>query len=652
MKHLDSSELVFGLILSGKINAEHVNPSIFADPYGEAVKLFKNGADVSDLYDKVGLAPVKAALEAGQIVDSTNPYDLLELLEKAHARETLANTLDREVNKLRRGDDADILKIESAIERSVNMEGRYTPLSQIDPTKGVWISTGYQPIDEYIGGIPDSNLTIIGAPPGCLVGSTMVGVNRGGKSFQISMQDLEYMEHGGYRGGRQWQKHIPTRIRSRYEDGTIRLSNIKSVLYSGVKPVYLLKLQNGMSVTGTSDHPIYTEQGWKQIGCLSVGDRVWVESNKQAKHNKQPKLQYREHEGLRYHPHAHTHGCHPSAVARHILVMESSINNISLDSWIRMGREGYDSDEYIFVGRDYHVHHKDHNTLNNSIENLELLTADEHYNLHSKHNWKNVSYYTTLESVESVTFIGERDTYDIEIDGEPHNFLANGIVVHNTGKTSLLAKVAISVAKTNRKVLFYTLEMTGGQIAQRVMDLEDDKKDEAYKDNIIISDEMLDVDEICSDASKMAALDKYAMIAIDFADLMLTEREEEGNVAQLYRAVTRLAKKSKTPVLLLSQLNRRYAEEGGIPRLQHLRWSGLAEALGALVLLIYNPNQIFGSPPSKNQSLQAHPGRGYIIEAKSRFGYKQGGVGAVDLEWDGKYAWGNEALGWFPLTSV
>jgi len=543
VKHLDSSELVFGLILSGKINAEHVNPSIFADPYGEAVKLFKNGADVSDLYDKVGLAPVKAALEAGQIVDSTNPYDLLELLEKAHARETLANTLDREVNKLRRGDDADILKIESAIERSVNMEGRYTPLSQIDPTKGVWISTGYQPIDEYIGGIPDSNLTIIGAPPGCLVGSTKVGINRAGKSFTTTMKNLEYMTQGGVKGGRIWQKDIPTRIRARFEDGTIRLANIKSVLFSGIKDVYKLQLVNGMSVTGTSDHPVYTRDGWKQIGTLTTDDEVWVDSLTQRK-----------------------------------------------DS--------------------------------------------------------------VLSNVLSVSYEGKQETYDIEIDGEPHNFLANGIVVHNTGKTSLLAKVAISVAKTNRKVLFYTLEMTGGQIAQRVMDLEDDKKDEAYKDNIIISDEMLDVDEICADASKLAALDKYAMIAIDFADLMLTEREEESNVAQLYRAVTRLAKKSKTPVLLLSQLNRRYAEEGGIPRLQHLRWSGLAEALGALVLLIYNPNQIFGSPPSKNQSLQAHPGRGYIIEAKSRFGYKQGGVGAVDLEWDGKYAWGNEALGWFPLTSV
>ena len=459
----------------------------------------------------------------------------------AYGRETLALTLERELNKLRRGDDADLLKIESAIERHVNMEDKYMSLDQIEPMEGVWNLTGYQPIDEYIGGIPDSSLTIIAAPPGCLVGDTVVGVNRAGKSFKITMKDLERMVRGDKRGGRVWDKNIPTRIRSRYEDGSIHLSNIRSVLYSGTKEVYELKLRNGMSVTGTTDHPVYTEQGWKHLGSLMMGDKVWVESTTQK---------------------------------------------------------------------------------------------------------------TVLSSVDSVIPKGKQETFDIEIDGEPHNFLANGIVVHNTGKTSLLAKLAISTAKTSRKVLFYTLEMTGGQIAKRVIDLENDAKDEPYKKNIIVCDDIMDVEEVCADAAKVVALDNYGMIGIDFADLMLTEKEEEGNVAQLYRSMARLAKKSGVPVILLSQLNRQYAEHGGIPRIQNIRWSGLAEAMAALILLIYNPNQIFGAPPAKNQSLIAHPGRGYVVVGKSRFGYKQGGVGAIDLEWDGKLSWGNKAVGWMPLTSV
>ena len=34
--------------------------------------------------------------------------------------------------------------------------------------------------------------------------------------------------------------------------------------------------------------------------------------------------------------------------------------------------------------------------------------------------------------IEAITYLGERETYDIEVDDKYHNFLANGIVVHNS----------------------------------------------------------------------------------------------------------------------------------------------------------------------------------------------------------------------------
>ncbi|HEY6019605.1 MAG TPA: AAA family ATPase, partial [Candidatus Paceibacterota bacterium] len=48
-------------------------------------------------------------------------------------------------------------------------------------------------------------------------------------------------------------------------------------------------------------------------------------------------------------------------------------------------------------------------------------------------------------SVVSIEEWGEEMTYDIEVEGEPHNFVANGFVVHNTGKSlsaNYIAKVA------------------------------------------------------------------------------------------------------------------------------------------------------------------------------------------------------------------
>jgi hypothetical protein len=80
------------------------------------------------------------------------------------------------------------------------------------------------------------------------------------------------------------------------------------------------------------------------------------------------------------------------------------------------------------------VHHKDGCHYNNSIENLELLPRQEHY---FKHN-----NYTTFSQgvpkfskVVDIKLVGEEDTYDIECEEPNHNFVANGIVVHNSGKT-------------------------------------------------------------------------------------------------------------------------------------------------------------------------------------------------------------------------
>jgi hypothetical protein len=75
----------------------------------------------------------------------------------------------------------------------------------------------------------------------------------------------------------------------------------------------------------------------------------------------------------------------------------------------------------------------------------------------------------------------------------------------------------------------------------------------------------------------------------------------------------------------------------------------MADALSALILLIYNPNRIFVDLGT-DARLPVLDGRGYLIVGKSRFGLAhEEGLGAVQIEWDGKAAWGNESLGWFLL---
>ncbi|MBT9138913.1 MAG: hypothetical protein DDT31_01492 [Syntrophomonadaceae bacterium] len=73
--------------------------------------------------------------------------------------------------------------------------------------------------------------------------------------------------------------------------------------------------------------------------------------------------------------------------------------------------------------------------------------------------------------------------------------------------------------------------------------------------------------------------------------------------------------------------------------------------MASLIILVYNPNQIFATQ-GRDDRLPAYPDRGYLIVGKSRFGYREGGPGAIQTDFNGKLAWGEESYGWTPLTSV
>ncbi len=47
-------------------------------------------------------------------------------------------------------------------------------------------------------------------------------------------------------------------------------------------------------------------------------------------------------------------------------------------------------------------------------------------------DWNQVYYRTKLMRVARIEYVGERETYDLEVEGPHHNFVANGIVTHNS----------------------------------------------------------------------------------------------------------------------------------------------------------------------------------------------------------------------------
>jgi archaellum biogenesis ATPase FlaH len=244
---------------------------------------------------------------------------------------------------------------------------------------------------------------------------------------------------------------------------------------------------------------------------------------------------------------------------------------------------------------------------------------------------------------------------DKYVGGIPDSVLTIIAAPPGVGKTSLLGKIMLAKAakEKKKKILFFSLEMTMGQIMHRFLEIGVEGKTAAERkdvlNRIITTDRSFTIDEIYAEASRRCRTDDVSMIGIDFADMMVRGENNAGVMEAIYTTTARLAKELKVPIILLAQLNDKYI--GGIPQVNHIRWSRMAEAVARLILLIYNPSQLWADQgqDKKNNPLPTDSGRGYLIVGKSSFGTTMGGIGAIAIDWDGKTAWGDKSTGWFSL---
>jgi hypothetical protein len=291
---------------------------------------------------------------------------------------------------------------------------------------------------------------LVQMPTGCLAGDTVIEMNRSGASKKMLLKDLVFKFNGGASGFDTWDLRIPTRVRVRADDGSVRLHRLLAAVHSGVKTVFEVCTESGHKVRASADHLFLTMDGWKRLSSLTMSDRLYVDrgvsrGDKPAK----SKPWYRLIAGLRAHPNAGRKGVKPGkggySVPVHRLVVEAHRSGLPFDEFVARVRSGRVAG-LSFLHKEEIVHHLDGNTLNNTIGNLEVLSQQEHATMHGKEGgWRHVTATTSLTKITRISEVGPQPTYDLAMDGEPHNFLANGIVVHNSGKASMLTAVILSL---------------------------------------------------------------------------------------------------------------------------------------------------------------------------------------------------------------
>ncbi|HEY6022186.1 MAG TPA: hypothetical protein VIY48_20660, partial [Candidatus Paceibacterota bacterium] len=232
-------------------------------------------------------------------------------------------------------------------------------------------------IKKMQGGVLKRGVLLAG-PYGCLAGDTMISYNRGGNGRQICLEDLVTKVNGDDQRPRyKWDKSIPTYVQREMPDGTIRLGLLSKAWCSGMKRTCQLTTDTGRSIRATDEHPFLTERGWLRLDQLQIGDLLHVRGPQSTGNGtareRGERPPYKALSVGQFHPYGKGSPSQGYHVAEHRLVLEANMNGLSLESYIEALKHGETHGfEYLNPETDI-VHHKDGNTLNNNLSNLEVI---------------------------------------------------------------------------------------------------------------------------------------------------------------------------------------------------------------------------------------------------------------------------------------
>ncbi|NLL63724.1 MAG: replicative DNA helicase [Ruminococcaceae bacterium] len=184
------------------------------------------------------------------------------------------------------------------------------------------------------------------------------------------------------------------------------------------------------------------------------------------------------------------------------------------------------------------------------------------------------------------------------------------------GKTSFALNIALNAAyKAKKKVLFFSLEMSKGQLAQRLVGIQGrvsglkvrsgNLSDEDWRNLAVATESFKDTHIYLDDTSNITVNEMKAKIRrlkdvdcvfVDYLQLMksgvrIDSRAQE--VAEITRSLKLMAKDLNIPVIVLAQLNREAEGVSGSrkPQLSNLRESGSIEQDADIVIFLHKERE-------------------------------------------------------------
>lgn len=177
------------------------------------------------------------------------------------------------------------------------------------------------------------------------------------------------------------------------------------------------------------------------------------------------------------------------------------------------------------------------------------------------------------------------DALDYNLGGIPHAaplILGGETGIGKSYLTMIFVKKYLELYK-DKVAVIYSREMPSEQYLSRA--------DKIYSmgkmiadGRIHISDKTVNIDDI---AVESASVPNNGLVVIDYIDYVIKQHSEEG-YAYAYMCANDICRTQQIPLLMIAQPNRNQYTDV-IPRMHHLRWSGMAENVAGGVIMIWKP---------------------------------------------------------------
>lgn len=208
-----------------------------------------------------------------------------------------------------------------------------------------------------------------------------------------------------------------------HELDKVQYAKVKAVHYNGKREVFEVRLANGYKIKCTENHKLLTKSGYKQIKELKRGEILICCGEKIMDYDKSYK---------------------PTGLGRwqsksRIIDGKFIEFRYAKDNALIRSKGNCENCSKPAFGR-MEFHHKDGDNKNHDYDNVVYVCNSCHkyldYELGLKNGNRDQGFYAIRSKIVYIKYLGIEEVYDLEMFEEPHNFIANGIVSHNSHSNS------------------------------------------------------------------------------------------------------------------------------------------------------------------------------------------------------------------------